>query len=88
MVTGIQYPAPLVNATDVVPFPNEVLIAFDLLAAHTLQLKESSEEFAQSSDDYKRYLSQIKKITIWRGWVSPRYYSQRGQQDNREITAP
>ena len=87
-VTGIQSPTPLVDPSDTVQFPNEILIAFDLLAAHSLQLKESEEEFAASSDYYKAYLTQIKKLTLWRSFISPRYYNSRAQQDSREEPTP
>ena len=79
-VTGVQEPVPLVNLTDVVPMPNECVSAFDLLASHTLQLKESSALFAQSSNDYQGYMRMMKRMAIWRGMVQPRYFVSEAQQ--------
>jgi hypothetical protein len=78
-VTGVAEPAPLVNLTDAVPMPNEYVSAFDLLAAHTLQLKESSAMFAQSSTDYQAYMRTMKKAAMWRGMVQPRYFVEAQQ---------
>lgn len=80
MVTGVAEPTVLTQPTQVVQFPTEVLTAFDALASHTLQLKESTQEFANSSLAYQEYLRQLKKITIWRGWVAPRFFIEEQQQ--------
>jgi hypothetical protein len=78
-VTGVAEPTPLVNLTDAVPMPNEYVSAFDLLAAHTLQLKESSTMFGQSSLDYQAFMRIMKKANIWRGMVQPRYFVEAHQ---------
>lgn len=78
-VTGVAEPAPLVNLTDAVPMPNEYVSAFDLLASHTLQLKESSTMFAQSSLDFQAYIRIVKKAGIWRGMIQPRYFVEAQQ---------
>ena len=78
-VTGVAEPAPLVNLTDAVPIPNEYVSAFDLLASHTLQLKESSALFAHSSLDYQAYMRIMKKAGMWRGMIQPRYFVEAQQ---------
>jgi hypothetical protein len=78
-MTGVQIPPTLVNLSDTVPIPNEYVSAFDLLAVHTLQLKESSEMFAQSSLDYQAFMRVMKKASIWRGMIQPRYFIESQQ---------
>ena len=78
-VTGVAEPTPLVNMTDAVPMPNEYVSAFDLLASHTLQLKESSAMFAQSSLDFQGYMRVMKKAGMWRGMIQPRYFVEAQQ---------
>lgn len=78
-VTGVAEPTPLANMTDSVPIPNEFVSAFDLLAVHTLQLKESSTMFGQSSLDYQAFMRIAKKASMWRGMVQPRYFVEAQQ---------
>ena len=79
-VTGVLEPTPLVNLTDIVNLPNEYASAVDLLAAHVLQLKESSKIFSQSSADYQKYLSVNKHMTMWKGLTQPAYFIAEAQQ--------
>ena len=79
-MTGVLEPVPLVNDTDVLNLPNEYASAVDLLATHTLILKESSAAFAQGSKDYQKYLSVNKQMTIWKGLTQPRYFVPEAQQ--------
>jgi hypothetical protein len=84
LVTGVAEPAPLVNPADSVSFPNQVDAAFDLLAVHTLQLKESGQAFAAASADYQGFLRIMNKIVPWRGWTAPRYFISEAQQPSNK----
>ena len=78
-VTGVAEPTPLVAMSDTVPLPNEYISAFDLLASHTLMLKESSVMFSHASLDFQGYMRIMKKAAIWRGMVQPRYFVEAEQ---------
>jgi hypothetical protein len=80
LVTGVQEPVPLVNPSDQISWPNELTGAFDLLAAHTLQLKESTQIFAQASKDYQGFMRMAKQITILQGLKMPSYFLSEGNQ--------
>src|SRR5215472_840149 len=53
VVTGVQEVDITIQLEQATQFPNEVLMAFDSLAAHTLMLKESSQAFSVSSTEYQ-----------------------------------
>lgn len=81
MVTGIQEPTPLVNLTDTVGFNNDVLQAFDIYTSHVLQLKESTEDFAQSSAAYQEFQRIVKRVGAWQGLKMPRYWIEQAEQE-------
>jgi hypothetical protein len=74
VVTGVQEVTANLQPNQATDFPNEVLMAFDSLAAHTLMLKESSQAFGVSSTEYQAFLRIMKKIAIYRGWIAPNYW--------------
>lgn len=73
-VTGVVEPPLMVNPTDKIQFSNDILSAFDLYCSSAITLKESTKEFAMQSQDYQKYLSLMKKLTMWKGLVAPRYF--------------
>lgn len=81
MVTGVQQPALLVNLTDAVTMNNDVLLAFDAYVSHVLQLKESTEDFAQSSSAYQEFQRIIKRVGAWQGLKMPRYWIEQAEQE-------
>lgn len=82
-MTGVGEPKLLVNASDTINFSNDILSAFDLYASFALLIKESPKEFALASENYKAYLRLLKKLTIWKSWVAPRYWIEAEQPLNR-----
>lgn len=80
LVTGIQEPVPLVNPNDTVMFQPTVLSAFDLYAAHILQLKESPKAFTAASSDYQAFQKMVKGLMVWGGFKAPRYFIEELQQ--------
>jgi hypothetical protein len=73
-MTGVAEPALLVNPTDTVVIPNEYTDALVLLAAQVLTLKETGPLFLQSREYYKQFLSLMKRATIWRSAIMPRFF--------------
>lgn len=79
-VTGIAEPVQLVNQSDTTLIPVEYSDCIINLAAQILCLKETGALFKQSSLYYQQYLSLMKKLTIWRGMIMPRYYVETTQK--------
>jgi len=73
-ITGVQELVPLVNLTDTVPIPNEYSDLIVNLSAQVLTLKETGALFKQSAAYYQVYLSQIKKLLLWRSAIMPRFF--------------
>lgn len=73
-ITGVLEPTQLVNPNDVINMPVEYTDCIVNLSSQVLCLKETGMLFKQSSLWYQQYLSQIKKMTIWRSAIMPAYY--------------
>lgn len=79
-ITGIAEVPPFVYPTDTIRLSNDLLSAFDLLAVHVLQLKESPKTFSQSSTDYQKFQGMMKRMTYLQGWKAPKYWVAELQQ--------
>lgn len=79
-VTGVSEPKTLIEPSDTIQFSNDVMAAFDLYTAHAILLKESPKEFAMGSSAYQDYLRLVKKLSIWKSFVAPRYYINEASQ--------
>lgn len=79
-VTGVAEPPLLIEPTDTIQFSNDILSAFDLYATFSLTMKESPKEFAANSTAYQDFLRLVKRLTIWKNFVAPRYYLNESSQ--------
>lgn len=73
-MTGVAEPALLVNDTDTVVIPNEYTDPVVLMASQVVTIKETAALFKQSAAYYQQYLHIMKRASIWRGTVMPKFY--------------
>jgi len=79
-ISGVLEPTLLVNPSDTIQMPVEYSDLIVNLSAQILCLKETGSLFKQSSLYYQQFLSLMKKLTIWRGMIMPRYYVETAQK--------
>ena len=84
LITGVQDLPLLVNMTDKMYMPNQLIPAFDQLAVHTIQLKEATRTFAASSTDYQDFLRALKTQMRLQGVSMPRYWVDQAVQEVRQ----
>jgi hypothetical protein len=73
-VVGVLEPTLLVNDSDIIDIPDEMIDAVEDLAVLALQIKEGGSVFYQASTKYSSFLSQVKTWERWRGIKHPRYF--------------
>lgn len=74
ILTGVTEPTPLVTDDQVMQFPNEYDTTVIELAKHTVQLDEGGVIFAQAATGYQDFLSDEKKLSLFRALKMPSYY--------------
>ena len=72
-VEGVAEPTEMVNATDVLEFPDEYLDTMTDLAVHILPLKEGGKVFADSASSYQDFLKGVQGISMWQKLKQPRF---------------
>lgn len=73
-VNGVTEPPLLVNPTDTVEIEDEKIEMVEELAASVLQVKESTQIFAQASLIYNKFQADMKKLMRWKEYRFQRYY--------------
>jgi len=72
-VTGVLEPTLLVNDTDIIDIPDELVDAVEVLSVLALQLKEGGAVFYQASARFIEFQKEVQTWIIWRDVQQPRY---------------
>jgi hypothetical protein len=72
-VVGILEPTLLVNDSDIVDIPDEMVDAVEHLAVLALQLREGGSVFYQASTKFVEFQKNVENWMRWRDVQQPRY---------------